>query len=706
MTIEARLADGRILKFPDGTDPNIIQATVRKMVQAPTEQAQPVAQAPPAISQPRSRSPFSLGPANPAAFGAFIGERAEQAVFEGGERKLDIEARENLERFEAGEISSKDLTAEQIDRLQKVRREALPELRGITAGVEEGAGLGMAAALLTALNPDEFEKILTTIPEIGVAMTPEGVKIAVNNKTGATAILNKPGISSIDVLQGLGVAAAFFPAARGASLLTSGSGLTARTAAQAAGAGLTETAIQSGQAAAGGEFDTGDIALATGLGAAAEFVPGAGKSIRDFIRATPEGEAAQLLATGQREGVPVLTSDVVPPETFFGKSIQQLGEKIGILGTGPQRAAQQKARQETVQALADEFGIVTVNDDFLPQIVQSLTKKQAAELEKAGIQRNEAVERLLPFGLVPTPATKKAIDREVAKQARLGEKGNTELVSNLDAIKESIDGDFSLVKDIRTEVISDLKALSRADDRRGEAALQSVKSAIDKDLIVFARKNDRGALKKWLTSNRKFAFELNKSRNTELKRLIQSGEASPKVVAPILRGGDPTELKRLNTSLTPRGQAAARSAIIKDAMESSGFFTSANPDKLATVLGKPRTKRAINAFFNEEQKQQLDGLTRLLDATRRAQQAAVSTPTGQQAIPAVVGIGAIAEPFTAFLVGSSLLAVTRGYESKAVRSVLLKLAATKAGSKAESELIKQLQPLITSSIQSVRAGEQ
>jgi hypothetical protein len=32
MTIEARMADGRILEFPDGTDPHVIQATVKKLI--------------------------------------------------------------------------------------------------------------------------------------------------------------------------------------------------------------------------------------------------------------------------------------------------------------------------------------------------------------------------------------------------------------------------------------------------------------------------------------------------------------------------------------------------------------------------------------------------------------------------------------------------------------------------------------------------
>ena len=37
MTIEAELADGRILEFPDGTDPSVIQATVKRMLPASTE---------------------------------------------------------------------------------------------------------------------------------------------------------------------------------------------------------------------------------------------------------------------------------------------------------------------------------------------------------------------------------------------------------------------------------------------------------------------------------------------------------------------------------------------------------------------------------------------------------------------------------------------------------------------------------------------
>ena len=35
MPIEAELADGRVLEFPDGTSPAVVQATVKRMLGAP-----------------------------------------------------------------------------------------------------------------------------------------------------------------------------------------------------------------------------------------------------------------------------------------------------------------------------------------------------------------------------------------------------------------------------------------------------------------------------------------------------------------------------------------------------------------------------------------------------------------------------------------------------------------------------------------------
>ena len=59
MTIQAQLADGRTLEFPDGTDPTVIQATVKKMIGGQQQAAQPTAQQP--VQQEQSFADKAIG---------------------------------------------------------------------------------------------------------------------------------------------------------------------------------------------------------------------------------------------------------------------------------------------------------------------------------------------------------------------------------------------------------------------------------------------------------------------------------------------------------------------------------------------------------------------------------------------------------------------------------------------------------------------
>lgn len=55
MTIQAQLADGRVLEFPDGTDPSVVQATVKKVI------ANPMAAQSTASLEAAKAAPFSFG---------------------------------------------------------------------------------------------------------------------------------------------------------------------------------------------------------------------------------------------------------------------------------------------------------------------------------------------------------------------------------------------------------------------------------------------------------------------------------------------------------------------------------------------------------------------------------------------------------------------------------------------------------------------
>jgi hypothetical protein len=588
MTIQAQLADGTVLEFPDGTDPNVIQATVKRQIGADPQID------PNILARAQQRNP-DLIPKPEVGLETFVDPALTLAT---------------------GAIA-----------------EPLAGLTGIAATIAEGPEAG-AKAVETVRNALTFQPT------------------SAQGKAGLQA-LGETLEPVVDVLE---------------------------KGRKATGEAGFDIAGPIGGAVGEAAFE-GLLMVAGGLPA-----KGAGR-LRRASKAKPSPEQAAILQSGKELNTPILTTDILPPDSFAGKSLQQLSEKLGPLGTGNKRAAQQRARSDIVVELADEFN-ADLDAPFEADIVKSLKKKNADELSIASEQRNRSIDTLVPFGDVPVAKTQAAIQKQLDRQARLGLKADSSQIDNLNNISGSIDGnDFSVVKDIRQEVISDLKAARRSDDARAAGALQSIKSAIDKDMIAFARKNDKKAAKDWLASNRKFAFELGNVKNTELKRLIETGDITPEKVGPILKGGKISELQRLNKSLTPKGKESAKAAIIRSALTDSGFFASPNPDRLATTLLKPNYQKAIGVFFKGNDKKRVEGLSRLLDATRRAQQAAVSTPTGQQIIPLAVGGGAVADPLTTIITAGSLAVVTRAYESAAVRNLLIKLANSKPGSAAERNLI-------------------
>lgn len=414
-----------------------------------------------------------------------------------------------------------------------------------------------------------------------------------------------------------------------------------------------------------------------------------------IARAGPGPDDAALIAAAKSADVPLMTSDVFPPKGYLGRFAQSFAEKLGPLGTGRARISQQAARERAVTAFAENMDI-DLDSPFAERMVQSLDRQLSSEIKRAGDMRTAAVASLDQYGAVPLSRTKAAVAREIARQQRLGPRADQAHIANLQNTLDAMDGgDFSLVKDIRTEVISDLKALRKAEDARAEASLQSVKSAIDDDLKSFAVANDRNAASKWIKSNRIFADAYTRAKDTELKRVLMKGEATPEVLLPVLRGGKVSELERLAKSMGPEGREAARRAIIQDALKDSKYFevdANPNPDAFTTAINRPNRQQAIRVFFTGDAKTELDGLTRVLDATRRAQQGAAVVKTGEQIIPIGAAVATVlglqADALTTGGILATASALIKGYESRPFRQLLLKLGNTQPMSAKERRLIQ------------------
>ena len=160
---------------------------------------------------------------------------------------------------------------------------------GLLFGEEGAKTAAITPALLTATNPNELGQILSdNFDNIGITSDEKGNLIANNNKTGVKVVLNKPGVSQFDILQGLGIAAAFTPAGRAPGLI------------KLAGAtGGTSAGIEALQALSGGSFDASQVAIDTVtaglLDGAFKVAKATGRSIRDVLRNDARVDPDQIL---------------------------------------------------------------------------------------------------------------------------------------------------------------------------------------------------------------------------------------------------------------------------------------------------------------------------------------------------------------------------------------------------------------------------
>jgi len=197
------------------------------------------------------------------------------------------------------------------DRETRATKE-LPEIgsgTGLLHGEDKLKTAAIVPALLTATDPQEMGKILNSnFPHVGIQQDPEGNWLATNNNTGVKVVLNKPGVSQLDIMQGLGIASAFMPSGR-----VAGAGIKG-TAKLAAATGLTSAAIEGTQALSGGDFDASQVALDTALvGAGDQLVKGGSKLIKALKGSSgaPSARAQKVIESSTKgEFSPGITQSV------------------------------------------------------------------------------------------------------------------------------------------------------------------------------------------------------------------------------------------------------------------------------------------------------------------------------------------------------------------------------------------------------------
>lgn len=559
----------------------------------------------------------------------------------------------------------------------------------------------VALAQITS-DPEELAQIVTSqVPGTTIQYNRDeqgNVYPIVSDQQGRAAIVNKPGFDMLDASQFAADAAMFTPAGRAGTM-----------ARGVAGATATEAARQSAQAATGGEFNEMDVALAGGIegaGRAAESAIGAA-----FRGATgsPADEAAEIIQAGKEFDVPVMTSDVVPPRTAAGRAGQMMAETVPIVGTGGMRGAQQEAREQAVDQFVDRF-----QGGSYDSIVQSLR----AQRDKIKSAAGSTYQRLTPklnaaseaAGGIGFTRTEKAIEEASEVLTRPGRKTSDKAADLLVDIQETVTGPNQTFQNVKSNLGAWQEAIDSVDPAirsqltsEDKSLIQKVLRAIRKDRDDFAESvltaNEYRQLKNADQAYGEMANTLKKSR---IKNVLDKGDMTPEVARNLLFSNKPSEVRQLYQGLTNEGRANARATIITDIADRlSRRASGLTPDALATELSKQ--KEVLDVFFRGDKRRELNGFLKLLNATRRAQKAqgTFGVPTGQQAIPYIVGAGSVVEPGVAAAYGT-VGALGRLYESPRVRSVLARMASAEPGSSQFEQLAKQYRQEVVRIAQSLR----
>jgi hypothetical protein len=473
-------------------------------------------------------------------------------------------------------------------------------------------------------------------------------------------------------------------------------------------------------AGAGGGGAGAQIAAEAGGGPATQFAAGllggglGGRAAGLEARATP-ADVPQAIREAEGAGVRVMTTDVRGPDTFAGKWLQKAGEMIPYAGTGGPRAAQQTERSDAAADLLRNYGVAegaAAGETTLAAVTRDLLKTRGDNLIKYTNMKKGVISDLQDAGPVDVSRTISKIDEEIAKLRNLRTGNVNPVIERLEDWRRAISGSREVtmpggatrieqrgqpitnIEELRKNIGDAFKDPNLASVRGiGEKALGRIYAPLRKDMGDFIKANgERRDYDKWQVANRNLSNMAGELGVGVLKSALAKGDATPEVVRSMIFSTKPSDMRVLYKNLSPQGKANARTAVLQEAFQKAGGeFENLSPDRIKQSVS--RLGKSVNVFFSGEDLKAVEGLVRTLKITERAGQASVSPPTGVQALP-VVGAAFLTDIFGG-MGGATVSAATIGglsrvYESKAVRNLLLKIPQVAIGSAEEAELVKRL----------------
>lgn len=536
------------------------------------------------------------------------------------------------------------------------------------------------------------QSFLNRLKDIGANLSQDEKGNIIAELPSGRYLVNPPGLDPADVARGVGQAGAFFLGSRLAPQTVLG---------QTAAGGATSLGLQGiADAAGGGEGLSGSQALVDaalgGAGQAASNVIGAGARL--FGRGSADTAADQSAAFAQQNNLPIMTSDVVPPTTFAGRSAQSIAEKVPLAGTAGMREASQQARQKAITDLAERYGEPSMEE------VNSSLQRSASRVKSAAGARIENTKKLAGDAPIQLNNTVAAIDDLIDNMTKPGMLVDDTVVNALRSFKEQVTAapnNLDMIRQNRTLFRELVKGDAPVMSNQADRANKIVYDALTKDMTDGVQSIlGPNAARRLREADAVYAQEAQAIKNTKLKNILAKGNQTPEIVGNMLFSKRPSEVAQLYRSLDSVGRQNARAAVVSKAFEQ--FSINESPERFISAMRKMDPQ--IEIMFKGRDRQQLRGLLNYLEHTKQSSQAALLTPTGQQLVApaAVFDIMSTGGAATGAAAGIGLIA--RVYESKPVMRIMLQLSKETPGTRKFEEISRELTRVMTAEAQRQSEG--
>ena len=337
----------------------------------------------------------------------------------------------------------------------------LPESGGFLSTADPMTVAKISPALITATEPQEIADILkANIPEIGIQYDEKGNIIAGNNKTGQKVVLNKPGISTMDIVNILGIGSISAPAG------ITGAAISApiKAAQIAAQSGLTTAATEAAQSSVGGDFDLQNILIDTAAAGALEAIP-----------AILKGYKARSAASADD-----LTKEAIDAEASrVGSQLSPEAQQAQQRELTQTLAEQSQAKRPDIKRIASE-----VSPD--PKITQAAERLGVEEVLTPGQVSQSQTYRELEGALSAVPASQLSAQQKEAAQT-VAQKADDLIIefggtTDKSALSESVkDEIISSIDDLDNQASQMYKEIDSFIPKKTQVDSSSIVNALEEE---------------------------------------------------------------------------------------------------------------------------------------------------------------------------------------------------------------------------------